>query len=450
MITDSDRWSAILINILPLLLLAVCATARAEEPSTVKPSAAAVEETETVAPSGFDPRAAEAITSRIIAGEYVGRDPDVPDGGTIPVDRKRPPGKPNDWTLLFYDDADFLGLDPLLDFARAVYSTDNLDVIALQDTLEAPAYLWHLPGRGETTLLESLGEVDMGHHVTLRDFILYGKENFPAKRYILMAYDHGAGFQGACIDETTDPVSMLSMDDFQVALRESGGVDILAFTAPCLMGAIESVYELRGLVDAYIGSEDTSGFSVWRGTLDDCCDLLVDSDELSSEEIAARIVLLTEDNWADGTMAAFSPSAIAGMAHEFDDLAAYLTENVEELRPSIAVALINTWLIYPDDFPFTVDFVSAVESLAAFVPDDFVQAKAGEILALYDQALLAEWHGDNQLGAHGLSIYYPGDASTCAFYDPFYTDISLDFADLLGWDEFLRAYYEVDSTAMSE
>ena len=70
----------------------------------------------------------------------------------------------------------------------------------------------------------------MGHHATLRDFVLYGKEKYPAKRYILMAYDHGAGFHGACIDETTSSVSILSMDDFQVALQESGGVDILAFT----------------------------------------------------------------------------------------------------------------------------------------------------------------------------------------------------------------------------
>jgi hypothetical protein len=265
-----------------------------------------------------------------------------------------------------------------------------------------------------------------------------------------MVYDHGGGFQGACIDETTDPPSMLSMDDFQIALREAGGVDILAFTAPCLMGAIESVYELRDLVDAYIGSEDISGWILWFYSFDDQCDLMVNSDDLTSEEIAALVVQMIDFVHPDGTMSAFSPSAIAKMAHELDELAAHMTEHVEELRPSIGVALANTWLVYPDDYQLFIDFASAVESLATFVPDDFVQAKADEILALYDQALLAEGHGENQIGARGLSIYYPGNAMTLQINHAIYTSRSLDFADHFCWDEFLRAYYEVGSTDDSE
>ena len=33
------------------------------------------------------------------------------------------------------------------------------------------------------------------------------------------------------------------------------------------MGAVESVYELREVVDVYIGSEELSGFIVWLGVI---------------------------------------------------------------------------------------------------------------------------------------------------------------------------------------
>lgn len=398
---------------------------------------------EAQAVSGLDTRDDDPTLRKILAGEFFPYDPSLPAGSVIPTDRKFPPGKLNDWTILFYDDADFQGYDPLEDFADEVYSAKNLDVVLLQDTYDDPAFIWHLPGGGETTLLESLGEVDMGHYATLRDFILYGKEHYPAKRYILMLYDHGAGFEGACIDETTEPPSILSMDDFQVALGEAGGVDIIAFTAPCLMGAVESVYELRDVVDTYIGSEDLSGFMAWLGSFTAQCDLLVDSDDLSTGEVAVRILEITESSIGWATMTAASPDGTAEMVLRFDELAAYLADHMEELRPGVTLAHDHTTGVYPDDTPWFVDLYSFVESLAIYVPDDFVQAKADEVLQLFDQAILAEYHPGGEPGFHGLSIYYPYNAAMAEYYDAYYTGINLDFGDL-HWDDFLRAFYEIE------
>jgi hypothetical protein len=55
------------------------------------------------------------------------------------------------------------------------------------------------------------------------------------------------------------------MHDMQEALSKNGGVDFVLFTAPCLMGAIESVYELRNCAKVYIGSENLSGYCWWLG-----------------------------------------------------------------------------------------------------------------------------------------------------------------------------------------
>jgi len=187
------------------------------------------------------------------------------------------------WIWIFYDDADFENAyDPLYDFASEAYSTMNLNVIVLQDTYEEPAKLWFIDSYHNPILLEEWGEVDMGNYVTLRDFIKYAKTNYPAERYFLSIYNHGGGWLGACTDHTNN--GWLKMDDFQTTLMEAGGVDVICFTAPCLMGAIESVYELRNLTKLYIGSEELSGYCWWKYAIGDICNILAhnpDIDEIS-------------------------------------------------------------------------------------------------------------------------------------------------------------------------
>jgi hypothetical protein len=350
-----------------------------------------------------------------------------------------------DWTILFYDDADFENAyDPIYDFSDDAYSSTNLDVILLQDTNTGPAYMWHLPGGGVRTLLESMGELDMGDYSTLRDFIQYGKDNYPANRYLLCLYDHGGGYSGACVDQTSDPATALTMEDFQVAITETGGVDIVAFTAPCLMGSVECVYELRNCVDVYVGSEDLSGFALWHGVFHDICDLLVASDGVTNEEISAYMVQLVSENdyWPDPwyTMSAMSSRNVGALALRIDELAVYLGVHITEYSANIEVAREMMWVVaqnYYDDFN-RVDLVSAMQHLSGMIFDSYVQQKVMEILAAFDQTIIAEWHGDNQTGAHGMSIYFPRLESS--YYDTYHTSL-LDFADDLRWDEFLRAYY---------
>ncbi|MFH2002106.1 MAG: clostripain-related cysteine peptidase [Planctomycetota bacterium] len=160
-------------------------------------------------------------------------DTDLPPG---PVLQNRAPAGKN-WTFLFYDDADFYnGYDPLIDFSNEAYSGVNLNVIILQDSISDTAYLWSVKNDHGLTLLEDLGELNMGVPATLQYLIDYGNAHYPADRYILAMYDHGGGWQGACLDNTNN--GWLSMNDIRTALSLSHGVDVLCFTAPCLMGAL--------------------------------------------------------------------------------------------------------------------------------------------------------------------------------------------------------------------
>ena len=89
------------------------------------------------------------------------------------------------WTWMFYDDADFLGYDPLDDFAYEAFSSENINVIVLQDPYDGPANIWYIDEDHNKNLLMDVGEVDMGDGKTLRDFINYSKNNFPSDRYLL-------------------------------------------------------------------------------------------------------------------------------------------------------------------------------------------------------------------------------------------------------------------------
>ena len=165
--------------------------------------------------------------------------------------------QPQTWTVLFYDDADFPNAyDPFMDFNSGAYSAPNLNVLILRDSKNKEAGLYSVNEHGGATLLEEWGEVNMGGAATLRDFVAYGKAHFPADRYLLAVYDHGAGYYGSCLDITNS--GWLLMKDMRTALTEAGGVDILAFTAPCLMGAVESAYEaarMRGSVHRLRGPQ---------------------------------------------------------------------------------------------------------------------------------------------------------------------------------------------------
>ena len=200
------------------------------------------------------------------------------------------------WTWIFYDDEDFPTGVSILDwFSEYAYSSENLDVIVLTDTYSGPANIWYINENHEKELLQQMGEINMGDYQTLFDFIEYSKNNFPASRYLLSLYDHGDGWIGACWDESNND-DFLSMNEIKNALAESGNVDIVAFTGPCLMSSLESVYELRENTDIYLGSEAIGFFEGWRYSINDICNLLNQYPETDNIEIGKRIIQFIREN----------------------------------------------------------------------------------------------------------------------------------------------------------
>lgn len=101
-------------------------------------------------------------------------------------------------------------------------------------------------------------EMNMGDANTLKQFIEYGKNNFPADNYILIMSNHGGGPRGGnlssgktkaiCWDEASkdefDSQDTLYTAEITDILNESHSVDLLAFDA-CLMGSVEVAYQFK-------------------------------------------------------------------------------------------------------------------------------------------------------------------------------------------------------------
>ena len=91
---------------------------------------------------------------------------------------------------------------------------------------------------------------------TLADFIRWSAENFPAKKYCLVLWDHGGGaMTGLFIDELFDG-DILYLDELRQAM-EGGGVvfETVLFDA-CLMANLETACAIQPYARWMVGSEE--------------------------------------------------------------------------------------------------------------------------------------------------------------------------------------------------
>lgn len=348
-----------------------------------------------------------------------------------------------EWTFLFYDDADFdHAYDPIENFSEHMKSGDNLNVIILQDKESDPARILYLDENHELSTLVEKGEVDMGAKTTLKEFINYAKKEFPAERYIISFYNHGGGWMGACIDKSHN--GFLTMDKMKQALLESNGVDIVMFSAPCLMGAIESVYELRSCTDIYIGSENVSGYCYWHETMAVLSDELISNPSITNNELGEFIVnsIWEINNSSTGcsnsidkiTMSAISTSKISELVNALDVLCLELLNDIGDTKNRLNAGKDNYEIMYKT----YLDLYSILEVLSSTNPQYDMMNMINEVKGLLSEVVVAQCMGENWRYAKGLNIYFP--YATESQYSSFYESISygLDFAQDSNWDELLN------------
>lgn len=105
-------------------------------------------------------------------------------------------------------------------------------------------------------LLETLPLQSMADPQTLSDFIRWGVETRPAKKYALVLWDHGDGARtGLFIDELFDK-DIMYLYELREALEDGGAHFEAVIIDACLMANIETAWNLKDYADWLAASEE--------------------------------------------------------------------------------------------------------------------------------------------------------------------------------------------------
>lgn len=149
--------------------------------------------------------------------------------------------------------------------------------------------IYSVDGKGLTLLRDDLGQLDCTDGNTLRDFVKWGAENYPADRYMLLFWDHGGGpVYGFGYDEFRGDDATLTIDEMAKALDGAGVYfDLIGFDA-CIMSSVEVCCAFYDHCDYMVLSEDFESGIGWAYT--GWLKALYANSSLPTVELGRRIV----------------------------------------------------------------------------------------------------------------------------------------------------------------
>ena len=191
------------------------------------------------------------------------------------------------WTILVYLAADN-DLEPPgvadLNEMEAGIPASGVEVIVLMDRAQgfsnadgdwtdARVYRIRQDGNPETSaspILKKLGEINMGDPAVLAAFVEGGLKAFPAKRTMLVMWDHGGGWAGMAMDDDDgagghDQITLPELGAGMAAGLRAAGVprlDIIAFDM-CLMAQLETAVEMAPLARVLVASQALEPGTGW-------------------------------------------------------------------------------------------------------------------------------------------------------------------------------------------
>ncbi|MCQ2491437.1 MAG: clostripain-related cysteine peptidase [Lachnospiraceae bacterium] len=255
--------------------------------------------------------------------------------------------------------------------------------------------------------------VSMGAAGTLADFLKFGRENYPAKHYSLVFWDHGAGpVWGFGNDELHDG-DMLMLSELREGLSDADmHFDWIGFDA-CLMASIETMDVVRPYADYFIGSEELEPGSGWDYTA-----LSILEETFDAKKIASAIAKSYETYYLEEADEFYHPemtisvtdlSKLEAVKEAFDQVAGKLAASMEEGSYEEIAQLrkdSKTFGLVEGEKganPYYYDLIDLGDFTKKFAS---VYPKESKKLTKALSQFVVEARG-NVNGAEGVSIYYP-------------------------------------------
>lgn len=376
------------------------------------------------------------------------------------------------WTLMFFSagDNDAEMESPLkweYELLPSMATNENVNIVSFWDGLvsEARYDYWFASGDAVSVAKE---ELNTGDSTTLRDFVDWAQRNYPAEHYALIISDHGHGVGGVALDIHTPELGKdtLTPSELRSALSGLETLDVVYMHA-CLMGNIESGYQLRGLAEYYVASESMAWLPRhldWfvlghESSVPEVPGVTSLTSHTTPEELAEAMsrayVLETKHAppYYPGTSSVVQLLQVEDVALSASALAGLLRQLLSESKPILDAARnamtlqhfnsdMEDWVITDvDEYVDLYEFATLVYAQAVY-PD--LRNAAYELMQSIDQYVVTaepgwsgwfrregELHYWSHEHSHGVSIYMPPKGKRPTFYNADW----LDFARGTNWSK---------------
>jgi len=286
-------------------------------------------------------------------------------------------------------------------------------------------------------LISDLGELNMGDPQTLVDFTNWAAINYPAKKYLLVIWNHGGGFRSLYLtkdiawDDTSggDKITMPELEYALSAITTQIGknIDIVGMDA-CFMAMTEVAYQIKDYADILVSSEESEPSDGWP--YDTILNQLVSNPLMSSVELAGDIVDKYIYSYPSGnvTQSAIDLSYMDTLAGKLSNLALATMSDSSTPKSKYILASVSSQHYIDYDFIDLYDFCNKV---LIYSNNTNVKNIASSVQQTLNSAIIKSgFSGSGLTGSKGLSIYFPYIAYHY-YYN--YTNFSQDTF----WDEML-------------
>jgi len=373
-----------------------------------------------------------------------------------------------EWTVMVYLDSDnnleSAGIDDINEM-EMVGSTSNVNIVVQVDRIPYSILAANNEGYADNTsngnwtntrryyitqdfdpvqinsqLKSDLGELNMGDPQTLVDFVDWATINYPAKKYLLVIWNHGGGFRSLSLtkdiawDDTSgrDKITMPELEYALSAISTQMGkrIDIVGMDA-CFMAMTEVAYQIKDYTDILVTSEESVPFNGWP--YDIILGELVGNSLISSGQLAADMVDKYIFSYAYGnvTQSAIDLSYMDTLASQLSNLALAIMDDSLTLKSKYILASVSSQYYGDPDFIDLYDFCNQLLAYSNSLEVKNIALNIQQTLINY-AVIKSGYNGGSVNGSKGLSIYFPW------YYT--YNSIkynSTNFAQDTFWDEML-------------
>ena len=295
------------------------------------------------------------------------------------------------------------------------------------------------PKRIASAVLRELGKADMGDWRRLADFGKWAKAAYPARKYMLIVWNHGTGWdksrapdgaKGISYDDETG--SHIDTPQLGMALREIGGVDVYGSDA-CLMQMPEVAYEIVDYAEYIVGSEeiepnDGYPYNVFLGAL-------AAAPGMDAAELAKTVVDAYGDHYLQAgkstTQSMLKPSLLGGYAALVDDFVKATLAADEKVLVRAAAFGAQNYAGYDNR-----DMWHFLQLYSAATGNEVVRARARALQSYISGALIVHNRTTGKFtdgNSRGLAVYLPA-----YYFDKYYGELA--WAKDTRWDDLVKWY----------